>query len=70
MAYPALDLKLNKFSPSLLHSLDDVILPHTFLKICCNAYIPNEMNAALDPFLSPIIASDELLMHFPATRIV
>ena len=70
MAYPALYCKTEKFSPSLLHSLDDVILPHTFLKICVNAYVPVEMDAETDPFISPIKASNELLMHFPPTRIV
>lgn len=40
MVYPALSLALNNYSPSLLTSLDDMMLPHTFLKMCLSSYVP------------------------------
>jgi hormone-sensitive lipase len=32
--YPALNLNVKFFTPSLLLALEDNILPHTFLKLC------------------------------------
>lgn len=34
LVYPALNLNYHNYTPSLLTSLNDMILPHTFLKIC------------------------------------
>jgi hormone-sensitive lipase len=34
LTYPALNLNYNNYTPSLLSSLDEPILPHTYLKIC------------------------------------
>lgn len=34
LIYPALNLNMQRFTPSLLVSLNDTMLPHTFLKIC------------------------------------
>jgi hormone-sensitive lipase len=39
LVYPALNLNFNNYTPSLLSSLNDMILPHTFLKICLTAYL-------------------------------
>lgn len=39
MVYPALNLNYRNYTPSLLTSLNDMILPHTFLKICLKAYL-------------------------------
>ncbi len=39
LVYPALNLNYNNYTPSLLTSLNDMILPHTFLKICLKAYL-------------------------------
>lgn len=58
LVYPALNLNINEYTPSLLHALNDMILPHTFLKICLRAYIKD---ASLDPrtdqLVSPICTS-------------
>ena len=40
LVYPALNLNFYNYTPSLLTSLNDMILPHTFLKICLEAYLP------------------------------
>lgn len=39
LVYPALNLNFKNYTPSLLTSLNDMILPHTFLKICLRAYL-------------------------------
>jgi hormone-sensitive lipase len=39
LVYPALNLNYNNYTPSLLTSLNDMILPHTFLKICLKSYL-------------------------------
>lgn len=68
MVYPALSLTFSSYSPSLLNSLDDMLLPHTFLKMCLSCYVPEEIRAELDPFVSPIRFSDEILSKFPPCR--
>ena len=39
MCYPALSLCKELFTPSLLLSVDDPILPYPFLKMCIDSYI-------------------------------
>jgi hormone-sensitive lipase len=69
LIYPTLNLTFNSYSPSLLASLDDCILPHTYLKFCLSSYIPENRRASDDdPFASPIKFGDEILKHFPPTR--
>ncbi len=41
LAYPVLKITSDMFSPSLLHCIHDVILPHTYLKVCVDAYRKN-----------------------------
>ncbi|OMJ86205.1 hypothetical protein SteCoe_12345 [Stentor coeruleus] len=69
VAYPALNLDKNSFSPSLLHALEDLIIPHTFLKICLDAYLGDSANVN-DPTVSPIHIENEILEKFPPTRIM
>ena len=55
-----LDLK-EQFTPSILLTLEDEIIPYSILKLCINSYINNEnWDTKTDPFLSPIVASDEV----------
>jgi len=42
LVYPALSLNLSEYTPSLLTALNDLILPHTFLKLCQKAYVKDE----------------------------
>ena len=39
LVYPALKLNYYGYTPSLLTALNDMILPHTFLKICLKSYL-------------------------------
>ena len=55
LVYPALNLNINDYTPSLLHALNDMILPHTFLKLCLRAYIKDKnLNPLNDSLISPI----------------
>lgn len=69
LCYPALNLSLNTFNPSHLISLEDLILPYSFLKICLELYVA-EGDPDRDPFLSPILINDEDLRKFPPVRIM
>lgn len=61
LAYPALNLDLKQYTPSILLTLQDEIIPYTILKICINSYIQNQdWDAKSDPFLSPLNASEEV----------
>lgn len=72
LAYPVLDLNFERYTPSMMIPLEDIILPHTFLQLCHNYYVPpnSKMNPEIDPFISPICAADHLLQKLPPIRIV
>ena len=38
MCYPVLSVTTKKYTKSLLGTLEDMILPHTLLKLCENSY--------------------------------
>ncbi|CAI2383830.1 unnamed protein product [Moneuplotes crassus] len=67
--YPAMNLSLKNFCPSLILSLDDFILPSGFLYLCVEAYV-KDGDPETDHFLSPGICPDNILQRFPPTRIM
>ncbi len=73
LAYPASDLR-RKFSPSMLFSFNDRLLPYVFAEACMAAYLgpdKNEANKlAQNPLVSPVMATSDVLKQFPVTRIV
>jgi hormone-sensitive lipase len=64
LIYPALYMHFVP-SPSRLLSIIDPLLPTKTILECLKAYVPSENNLLDNPFLSPAIASDELLKKFP-----
>jgi len=46
------------------------MLPTSLLKLVAKAYVSEEFKNTEDPFISPILASDELLQRMPPIRIV
>lgn len=55
LVYPALNLNINYYTPSLLHALNDMILPHTMLKVCLKAYIKDpKFDPTNDSLISPL----------------
>ena len=75
MSYPAPYVSDKKFVPSLLLSLDDILLPSRFLKFALNAYTSNvdKQNpscvADQHPLMSPLVANEGILGRFPQTLI-
>jgi hormone-sensitive lipase len=68
--YPALNLNYFDFTPSLLTALNDMILPHTFLKICLKSYLKDPAyQPEVNYFISPMRAPGEILAKYPPTRI-
>ena len=71
LSYPAVNLDRNTFNRSVLKSLDDNVLPHSFLKLCLESYIRDKR---LDPtkeiMLSPILAKKKIMKKLPRVRII
>jgi hormone-sensitive lipase len=70
LAYPAMNVNDKSFTPSLLLSIDDQIVPYSLLKFCADAYIPEGAQPEKNPYLSPVYVNDELLSCLPPIRIV
>ncbi len=63
LAYPALNLSVKSFTPSLLISLDDFVLNMNFLVSCINSYVQG-CDPATDPYISPALITDEVLFSY------
>ena len=50
-------------------SLDDAVLPSTFLKLCIDSYDPESYGETCH-HLSPSLCPDEVLKRFPPTRLM
>ena len=69
--FPAINMWKEAYTPSFLMSLDDVIMHHTFLKLCHDCYIKDPLlDTQQNQYLSPLFVSSSILTHFPPTRIV
>jgi hormone-sensitive lipase len=42
MCYPVLKISPKNYTRSLIGTLEDMILPHTMLKLCAQSYAPNQ----------------------------
>lgn len=70
--YPVVDMR-RVFSPSLMWSVNDRIVPFVFLECCMSAYLGDPESAketALDTRCSPALAEDAVLAKLPRVRIV
>lgn len=71
LTYPALCLDVVRYSPSLELALEDLIVHHTFLRLCLESYIQSAaLNPATDYFISPLHTPTANLLRFPALRIM
>ena len=71
LGYPAVNLSRRNFTDSLLFTLEDLIVPHTFLKLCLSSYIQDpDLDADSNPYLSPLAIPDEDLQRFPSVRML
>lgn len=67
--YPPVDFRPNRFTPSLLYSMEDKLIYFTVARTCFNAYVPKTADHARDWLLSPVLAPDEVLRKYPKTYI-
>lgn len=70
LAYPAVTLNRSAFSYSLMLSLEDMLLPHTLLKMCLSSYTRETDDPISDYILSPLYTPQTNLARFPPTRLV
>ena len=52
----------------MLTALNDMILPHTFLKICLKSYLKEKDNPSEDYFISPSFTPPHILQQYPPTK--
>jgi len=69
LIYPPTDLRANRFSPSMLFSMQDELLYFTIAKACFSAYVPKDADFQNDWLLSPYLASDKILQRYPKSHI-
>ena len=65
MSYPASYVADDYFAPSLLLSLDDILLPSKFLQIAMKSYCADKKDASTNDMISPLRAESEILAKFP-----
>jgi len=70
LIYPSFDLKVDLSRPSLMKSLNNAILPLGLLKLFVDCYVGDHGKITEDPFISPLVACDELLEKLPPIRMV
>jgi hormone-sensitive lipase len=70
LIYPCLSVDAKSSSPSYLGSIGDHMLPTGLLRLVAFAYVPDGFKNMEDPFISPMVASDELLAKMPPVRII
>lgn len=67
--YGAIQLNTSVFTPSLLFSIDDPILPFSLLMVALHSYVGErhafDQEFLKHPYISPAVASDEVLRQFP-----
>jgi len=70
LIYPCVLVDPMVSSPSYFKSVDDALLPTSLLKLVAEAYVGKEFKNLEDPFISPLVASDELLKKLPPIRML
>jgi len=70
LIYPCVLVDPMASSPSYFKSVDDILLPTSLLKLVAEAYVGKEFKNLEDPFISPLVASDELLKKLPPIRML
>jgi hormone-sensitive lipase len=71
--YASTIVSTEEFWPSLMFSMDDMILTQSFLNLCQSSYTPKEdqMIGARNMYISPgLCTPDSTLAQFPPTRLM
>ena len=62
LAYPALSFDENKLSPSwLYYGLRNELIPYSIIQLMLEAYLPPNVDASKDFFLSSLLTNDEVI---------
>jgi len=56
MLYPALNLNFYEYTPSSLISLNDIVLPHSSLRVCLDSYLGGIDITVFDPINDPLLS--------------
>ena len=70
LCYPAVSLSLKRIFPSILYSLKDPILNINIVLMMFKWYLKDNGDGDKDPYISPLLADDEIIKRFPEVRIM
>lgn len=70
LAYPAMNLSKESFTPSLLVSFDDYLLNFSMIMLCMGCYLTESNHPEKDYMISPLYTPDSILEKFPPTWIL
>ena len=70
LIYPTVRMSAGLTTPSLIRSIEDPVISYEVRTMNRKLYASEETRPNEDPFLSSIIASDELLEKLPPVRLM
>lgn len=70
VVYCPMVVGLGYFSPSMLSSLDDTFLNASFLYLCLESYLSQELSDLEHYLMSPKLTPNYILRKFPPTRML
>ena len=70
LIYPALLMDDSFCTSSYYRGLDEPVLHYSVMRLCLDSYLTEEFKALEDPYLSPLVADNELVEKLPPIRII
>jgi acetyl esterase/lipase len=70
LCYPAMYLRHDSYTPSMLYSLDDIFLNYSALRGAISSYLTPDDKPNTDPYISPFVINDlELINMLPKVSV-
>lgn len=69
LSYPCMRMRFREYSPSMLLCLEDLILNYGGIGMVRTMYLDDASLIDLDPYLTPILMNDEILLKLPPVKI-
>ena len=70
LCYPAMYLRPDTYSPSMLYAMDDIFMNYSALRGVISSYLSENDKPNEDPYVSPgVIEDQEIIMKLPKTII-